>query len=180
MNIESPSDAESKLGESHNESGAESTPPDSTRRFPFVTVMIGLAALALALYVATQVVGVLYGIIAPPAPPVPPDAAQLTYVNRAHGVDTWTYSVPMAACALADYYESLGATCEYALMQCMTDEDAAPPFTASETGVARCTAMIPFSIFTMGYTAAISRPQDSVAQSRLELGREVYWTNSPE
>ena len=86
-------------------SGAPPSPKDeSPRRFPFVAVIVGVAALALALYVATQVIGVLYGIIAPPAPPLPSDVQQTSYTNRAHGVDTWSYSVPMEACAVARYY----------------------------------------------------------------------------
>ncbi|MDZ4763699.1 MAG: hypothetical protein SGI73_04045 [Chloroflexota bacterium] len=160
-------------------SGAPPSPKDeSPRRFPFVAVIVGVAALALALYVATQVIGVLYGIIAPPAPPLPSDVQQTSYTNRAHGVDTWSYSVPMEACAVARYYVSLGATCEYALMQCTAGETDPTPFSASEIGIARCTGETKFSIFTMGYTIAISHSMGALTTSQIEVEREVYWTRT--
>lgn len=147
-------------------------------RPPIVTLILGLAALALGLYVATQVVGVLYNIVAPPIPPLPTGAQQLSHTNIAYGVDRWTYWVDMDSCSLVPYYESLGAFCEYAPLQCLPGGSTMTPFTAVQTGVARCTGEVSFSIFTMGYEIGISRPIQDVYASELNVRREVYWTRT--
>lgn len=149
------------------------------RRFSWLGIVLSAAALVLGGYVALQVVGVLYGIVAPPMPPVPPDARERLHENRAYGVDTWRYNTTLEACRVVAFYQENGAQCQLAPLQCAQGTRFQEVFPVDNTVVARCYGELNFSIFRMGWSAFVVRPAELPDSSEIELRREVYWTDDP-
>ncbi len=148
------------------------TPPERRRpRFSLLAGLLGLAALALALFIGTQVIGVLYGIVAPPLPPVPPDAQEIGHTNIGYGVDEWVYSVAQPPCDLIAFYQAEGGTCRILPYQCgaLSTPGDVP---AADEMVARCGGSIRFSIFVMDWRVFLSEDGDA---AKVELSREVNW-----
>ncbi len=144
-------------------------------RRPVLLLVLTGAALPLALFVATQVLGVLVGIVSPPDPPLPEGAERISANSPAYGVDDRVYSVPEGACAVLDYYLAQGASCRVGPLQCGTGGGT---LAGGGAMVARCYGTAPFSIFDQGYEVIISRAQQGGANTELRLIREVYWLGS--
>ncbi len=131
------------------------------------------AAVALALFIGTNVLSVLYGVIAPPLPPLPPDLEQVSHTSSAYGVDNWKYSTAGDACQLVKYVEDHGGACLVAPMQCGNYRELHENFSIATSVVARCGGQISFSIFHEQWWSLITRTIDDKAL--FELNREVYW-----
>lgn len=151
--------------------------PTARRGLSLLTLIVSAAALALAVYVGTQVIGVLYGILAPPTPPLPPEAQNMSHTSAAYGVDTWTYSLPTEGCNVVTFYEQNGATCQIAPFQCDRGTGYRETFQVDNRMVARCSGNTSFSIFQMGWNVYITRPSEDPTTTRLELSREVIWAS---
>jgi hypothetical protein len=152
--------------------------PQSSPRAPrgLLPLLIALLAVGLAIYIGTQVVGVLYSMVAPPLPPKPDSLTELSHTNDAYGVDTWQYATDQDACSLARYYESSGATCIYAPDRC---EGGFVDLNNVQQGdnVAQCYGSTRFSIFAMTWEAIIATGYSAEqGVTQFLLSREVYWT----
>lgn len=145
----------------------------SSRRLPLLAIPLLLIALLLALYVGTNVLGVLFGVIAPPLPPLPADMQQVEHTSEAYGVDYWKYTAPTDACEVVVHLEANGGVCQLAPLQCGEFRETDGSFTTSDRFVARCGGQVDFSIFNMQWWALVMRTPDDLTQ--LEFGREVYW-----
>lgn len=151
------------------------TPPGRRLRGSVALIIVTLAVVALALFMATQVLSVLVGIVSPPDPPLPEGAVRVSASSAAYGVDDRVYSVPESACAVLDVYIAQGASCRVAPLQCGSGGSTL----AGGVGmVARCYGTAPFSIFDQAYEAIISRGQQGGDTTELRLFREVYWLGS--
>jgi hypothetical protein len=151
------------------------TPPEAPQtrrsRFALLVGLLGLAALAMAIFIGTRVLGVLYGIVSPPLPPVPPAAEEVSYTSIGYGVDEWVYNVELPPCELVAFYEAQGGTCRILPYQCgsmFAPEDTNP----LDEMVARCGGSIRFSIFVMDWRVFLSERGDG---AKVELSREVNW-----
>ncbi len=147
--------------------------PAVARRPPLLVIVLLIAVVALAIYIGTNVLGVMYAVIAPPMPPIPPDMTQISYENQAYGVDLWKYASTGDACALVQYVENNGGACLIAPMQCGEYRADHGDFSLENSIVARCTGKVDFSIFHMQWWELITRPSDT--QQQIEAHREVYW-----
>jgi hypothetical protein len=145
-------------------------------RRPRLLLVLGAVALVLAVYIGAQVIGVLYGIIFPPPPPVPSNVTELTHTNEAHGVDDWLYGVDVPGCAVVKFYVDNGATCVIAPTMC-NSQDTPSPNTPGQH-VATCTGQSKFSIFAMKWEATIAEGYTTQGQTHFRLLREVYWTGA--
>lgn len=147
------------------------TPPERRSRASLLAGLLGLAALALAVFIGTQVLSVLYGIVAPPLPPVPSDADEVSYTSIGYGVDEWVYSVPQHPCDMVAYYEAQGGQCRLAPYKCTMLSTPGDVPTTDEM-VARCGGSIRFSIFVMDWRVFLSEEGEATT---LEVAREVNW-----
>lgn len=132
-------------------------------------IIVALAFVVLALFIGTQVVSVLFGIVMPPLPPVPSSAVEISHESTDYGVDSWEYSTSSEACGVVLFYETSGGTCIAAQGQCGREgtDQIEPP------AVAQCRGEVPFSIFHMRWSAAIY-PNGNEG-TRIDLQREVLW-----
>jgi hypothetical protein len=158
---------------------APAEPPTGRRAAPWLVVLLAMVALALGAYVALQVIGVLYGIAAPPLPPLPAERREISHLNRAYGVDTWMFSLNSEACDTLAFYQQAGAQCAIAPLQCTGSGQPREEFQVDNTLVARCNGSTDFSIFTMSWSIFIARPVGAPQTTQLEVSREVYWTVNP-
>jgi hypothetical protein len=149
------------------------TPPEAPRRarFSLLAGLLGLAALVLAAFIGTQVLGVLYGIVSPPQPPVPADAQEVGYTSIGYGVDEWLYNVAQPPCELVAFYEAQGGTCRILPYQCSLTSSLSD-VTPTDEMVARCGGSVRFSIFVMDWRVFLSEQGDG---AKVELSREVNW-----
>jgi hypothetical protein len=140
-----------------------------SRRRSLLFIIIAVVLVLLALYVATQVVSVLFGIIMPPSPPLPNGVRETSHVSSDYGVDSWAYASDTETCDLVLFYEVNGGVCFLALGQCGREgtEQVSPP------AVAQCVGSVPFSIFHMQWSAELFRSGEN--GTRIELNREVFW-----
>jgi len=141
-----------------------------TRRSTVLLIVLALAVL-LALYIGSNVLGVLYGMVAPPLPPALSDLTQISYENAAYGVDSWLYSTPRAACDVAADYARLGV-CQLAPLQCGDLREVPNPDITRQVA-ALCSGEQAFSIFTMQWSARIFSKLDETTE--IEMAREVFW-----
>lgn len=152
-----------------------SIPPASSKRRGVIPSILLVASLGLALYLGLNVIGVLYGIIFPPTPPVPADTQLTNHTSDAYGVDEWEYSTKQDACSLTRYYIEQGANCIFAPDIC--EEGFV---NLSEVGpgqnVSRCTAQESFSIFAMQWNAIIATGYRDDYPTHYQLSREIFWT----
>lgn len=163
------------MAEAQN-SSADLTPaaaPAPARRPSLLVILLLLAVLALAFFIGTNVLGVLYAVVAPPLPPLPPDLTQISHESPAYGVDDWKYSTTQDACDVVQFVQEQGGVCVLAPMQCGAYRDAHTDFTIGTSIVARCTGKIDFSIFHEQWSSVILRNLDATV--RYDLSREVYW-----
>lgn len=140
-------------------------------------IVLGVIALALAFYIGTQVLGVLYGLISPPPAPAPAGVSELTHKNTGHGVDEWTYSTNLPACDVLQFYLSQNGTCDIAPTMCNPAEEASPNTPGQH--VANCHGLITFSIFAMKWEVNIASGYGGDAPTRFMLSRQVYWSGTP-
>lgn len=137
-----------------------------------IFIVVALAVVLLALYVATQVVSVLFGIINPPLPPLPNSAHEMSHESTDYGVDIWEYSTDGEVCDVLLFYETNGGTCAVARGQCGREgsEQVESP------AVGHCVANSPFSIFHMQWSAELFR--NGGQGTRINLSREVFWVGT--
>jgi hypothetical protein len=144
---------------------------------PPVLLVIGALAVALALFAGVQIIGVLYGMVFPPEPPLPDGAVQIEHEDQAHGVDSWRYRIEQDACQVARHYaEQDDASCNIAPQLCETGTYS-PPNTLPQN-VAQCRGEIEFSIFIMTWEANISGGYGERGPTQIQLDREVSWFGS--
>ncbi|MFQ3565628.1 MAG: hypothetical protein SNJ59_01400 [Aggregatilineales bacterium] len=152
-------------------------PSHSGRKFNLLLTAIAAVAVMLALYIGGQVVGVLYGIVLPPTPPLPHGSRLISHESTAYGVDYWRYHNPTDACEVLAFYQTNGGRCVVAPMQCASQ--TATTYTIPDELVARCYGEVWFSVFAMQWMTIISRTQDADLLSRIDLEREVFWIGGP-
>lgn len=158
----------------NNSGSPESDDKPASRRPPVLLIFLAVA-FGLALIVGFNILRVLYGVIAPPLPPLPAGMTETSHVSEAYGADVWGYTSPEQPCAAAAYLESQGGTCQYSPLQC--SESDSVPFTGSSTTViARCHGATAFSIFHMQWWAEIIHDNNTTeTPTILNLEREVFW-----
>jgi hypothetical protein len=144
-------------------------------RLPWTILFVGAVGLLLALYIGSQVLGVLVGILFPPSPPLPANLMLLSHQSVEHGVDEWVYESDLATpIAILDFYRGIGADCAAAPQP---SQDANGASVAASELIAMCSGEITFSIFAMRWDAAISAGVNADG-SQLRLSREVFWTGA--
>lgn len=166
-----------------NKPGSPSSADDAARpgrRFlPWQVILLGGAALALAVLIGTQVIGVLYSILAPPSPPLPEGARLLSHTGFDYGVDDWLYGTDERACTVARFYQEQGGVCRVSVGDCEGDSSMRlGPAPAEPQNVARCVGEVYFSIFAMRWEVTIASGYEKDGQTRFSLSREVFWTGS--
>jgi len=143
------------------------------RRVPLLAILLLVVALILAVYIGTNVLTVLFGVISPPLPPLPPAMESVTHTSEAYGVDYWKYTSTTDACEVVQYIEDHGGVCQLAPLQCGEYRETTQDFSIANSVVGRCGGKVSFSIFNMTWWGLIMRTSD--AKTQLELEREVYW-----
>jgi hypothetical protein len=147
-------------------------PPAQARRIPFLALVLMIAVVGLAFFIGTNILTVLFAVVSPPAPPLPPDLALVSHESPAYGVDTWKYSTPGDACTLVKYLQDNGGVCIYAPNQCGQYRESDPNFANGNIVVGRCEGEIAFSIFNEQWWSLITKSRDT---GYLEMQREVFW-----
>ncbi len=147
---------------------------DQLKRPPFLLIAL-LVAFGLSLVVGLNILRVLYGVIAPPLPPLPDQVAEVSHESEAYGADIWSYTAADDPCVVAAYYEAQGGTCDLTPMQC-SQPGSAPQTELAQSVVARCHGSVAFSIFNMQWWALVVRNNDTPqTPTTLNLEREVFW-----
>lgn len=149
------------------------------RTVPWKIIVLGIIALVLAVVIATQVLGVLYVIIFPPAPPLPGDLTLVSHTNVDYGVDEWLYMSRQNSCDVLMFYIANGGECRIAPLQCSETLTTDPGMTGSGRGgqhVARCIGETTASIFAMRWQAIIATGPNAENATTFRLIREVFWS----
>lgn len=151
------------------------SPDDTGQKFPWPLIFLA-AALILSLVIGAQIIGVLVAILAPPDPPLPADARQLSHSSREQGIDEWVYSSAANACEIVKFYRTNGGVCEVDPVWCFDSQNLAPRAGSGWQPVATCMADTTFSIFAMRWRARISAGHAEGGQTQVELSREISWS----
>ncbi len=153
----------------------EITPQETAKkgRPPLLAIVLLIAVLGLAFYIGTNVLSVLFAVVSPPLPPVPPDLTQVSHTSEAYGVDQWKYVTTGDACTLVKYVQDNGGDCRIVPLGCGENRAFAPNLDVQNTIVARCEGQMSFSIFNEQWWSLVTYAKDGSPQ--LEVNREVYW-----
>lgn len=151
----------------------ETAPAPAPRRIPVLGIVLLVAAVGLAIYIGTNVLSVLFAVVAPPSPPLPPNMDAVSHESVSYGVDLWKYTTTDNACDVVEYLEENDGVCRVAPMQCGEYREEHSDFDIATSVVARCEGRVDFSIFNMQWWALVMRLPNT--QTQLELHREVYW-----
>lgn len=149
--------------------------PEIVIRRPRLTLLLIAVVIMLAFLIGTQIIGVLYGIVFPPKPPLPPFAREVRHTAGEYGVDEWVYWSSDNACQTLQFYRRYAETCTVAPMNC----DASGMVlgeTPRSQHVGRCTGTITFSIFAMRWSANIATGDTNANETLFSLSRDISWT----
>jgi len=161
------------------ETTPETTPDSSPEaapqpgRPPLLAILLLIAVVVLAFYVGTNVLSVLFAVVAPPAPPVPPNMTQTSHTSEAYGVDQWKYVSTGDACELVKYVQDNGGNCRLVPLACGEHRAVDPNLAVENSMVARCDGQMAFSIFNEQWWDLITYTTEGKPQ--IEINREVYW-----
>jgi hypothetical protein len=133
-------------------------------------LLIMALAVILALFIGTQVIGVLYAIVFPAQPPRFADSRELRHTSDSYGVDEWLYETDTSACEVLAFYQSEADTCRLAPTDCSTS--------LRNQNLARCSGETFFSIFAMKWEVSVSTGDSSEGGTLYSLSREIFWTGS--
>jgi hypothetical protein len=149
------------------------------RPIPLTIILMGVVVLAAGLYIGTQVIGVLFSLIAPPAPPTPSGLTQVEHTSTSYGNDEWLYTSAQHPCEVAQFFIENGGQCEFAPQWCTEGGGTSPDsFARIVPGdhVARCTGTSSFSIFAQRWQVLIATSGYSGAEgATFRLVRDVLW-----
>ncbi len=137
---------------------------------PWVIIAAGLAAIALVLFIGLRVVGVLYALVFPPTPPVPPNVTEIRHEDLGYGGDEWVYNSLWDVCDVVDFYE-LAGTCDLTGAVC-NERRSGGSQDMTATLVATCDGLDESSAFGVRWTAEIF---DRSGQAQIYLISEVQW-----
>jgi hypothetical protein len=156
--------------------GTPNPPTAAARPVSLRVLLWSILTLILALFVATQVIGVLYAIIFPPnGPALPLGITQLSHRNDSPGVDYWEYGTEQNACELLSFFAAQGGTCQNAPFTCGGTDGVVMANSSPAQQVGRCTGEMDFSIFTLRWRVGISTFHYTGGTTHFSLMREVYW-----
>jgi hypothetical protein len=146
---------------------------------PLKVILLGILAVLLAVFIGTQVLGVLYTILFPPAPPLPANTTQISHQNLDYGVDDWEYGTDQSGCDVVTFYMDKGGVCRAAPFACggqlsLGDNSG----DGSAEHVARCVGETHVSLFAMRWEAIIATGYSSGGKTHFRLTREMYWTGA--
>jgi hypothetical protein len=147
-------------------------------RIPISLLLIGIITLLLALFIGTQVLGVLYSILFPPGPPLPGESVVTLHTPSDYGVDEWVYASASPACDVVRFYQEQGGSCRVAPLWCgdqPTDDDSFSAAGSPRQNVAQCTGESRFSIFSQSWEVIIATG-DNPQQTTFRLAREIFWS----
>jgi hypothetical protein len=147
------------------------------RQIPLKFIVLAAGVLIFACMVGVQVIGVLYLIVFPPAPPLPEGVVEVSHMSSDYGVDEWLYTTSEPACRVVQFYINEGTQCRF-VPDC--DAPVVPEISANAgnatQSVTRCVGERQVSIFAMRWQVVIS--VNSNLRTEFRLQREVYWTGS--
>ena len=156
-------------------SGGSPNSPEETqskRGLPIGLALIAAgAALLFAVVVGPRLIGLLFGIISPPLPPLPDGVTQVSYEQSAYGVDQWTYTTEGSICELVTFFESQGGQCPILPPSCQTGTPE-----VDKDFLARCYGDVEFAAFMMRWRLEIPHRASSRSALRFELSRQISWT----
>ncbi|GIK29629.1 MAG: hypothetical protein IT298_10600 [Chloroflexi bacterium] len=156
-----------------NPKPADETPQAKRRGWGGIALAVIL--IALAVLIGTQILGVLYGLLFPPSPPLPDSFTLLQSTSPSYGVDDWLYASSEDACRVARDFERAGASCTIAPGICNSGfVQMEEPRAGSN--VARCTGEFHWSIFAQRYYANIAAGYGDDQPTRVRIEREIFWT----
>lgn len=160
-----------------NMNSTGSPKPETAGRRGWGVIALAGILVALAVVVAVPLLGVLYGVLFPAAPPTLDSFVVSTHSSPSYGVDDWLYGSPDDACRVARFYESMGAECTIAPQSCESGEFISES-SYGGVNVARCVGEIQWSIFAQRYHVNIAGGYGESMPTRIRLEREIFWTGT--
>jgi hypothetical protein len=153
-------------------------PPPKRRLAPWLSIIISILALAIALFIGSQVLGVLYGIFFPPHPPIPSGVTQLNHKSEDYGVDEWIYGTDENSCDMVTFYVEAGGVCKVSPLGCAGRDNTSTSGSTPGDFVANCSGEMTFSIFAMRWEVDISTGYEEGPITHLRTTREVFWAGT--
>ncbi|MBC8170697.1 MAG: hypothetical protein H7X77_03460 [Anaerolineae bacterium] len=150
-------------------------PASRSLRRGLLPLLLAIIAVGLAVFVGAQVIGVLYSMVFPPAPPRPASLTELSHTSEAYGVDMWAYGTADDACVVARFFITSGGECVFAPTVCdagFVNNSSMQP----GSNVAQCSGVTAFSIFAMRWEAIIAAGYKDGNPTQFKLSREIFWT----
>jgi len=148
--------------------------PNAAPRRPIALFIVLIFAFGLALILGFNVLRVLYGVIAPPLPPLPGGMTEVSHESEAYGADVWSYTTTANPCEVLAFYEAQGGTCVTSPLECTGS--LYPNLDTPSSQVGRCHGSVEFSIFHMQWWSEVVRNRESTdTPTILNLEREVFW-----
>lgn len=152
----------------------ESEAVDRRGRGGWLPIVLAVLAVALAVFIGSQVIGVLFAIVFPADAPLPENVVELEHESASYGVDEWYYSTATDACAIVRFYEANGGECRVAPGLCNSGF-VEGGFLTEGQNVAQCEGQVEFSLFAMEWYANIATGYGEDQPTRFRLEREVFW-----
>ncbi|MDZ4671218.1 MAG: hypothetical protein SH821_10135 [Phototrophicales bacterium] len=144
--------------------------------FPLWLVMIlGIGVVACAIF-SIPIFGSLYGIVFPPAPPLPDFSSQTEKTVIDHGVEETRYTSSLNPCQVVQFYINEGGVCEVLWDVCIGDQFTTRNRSFIPFGM--CTGTTSAGAFGIRWTVDIDLlyPPD---QTVFVVSHEVLWGGMP-
>jgi hypothetical protein len=139
-------------------------------------IVWSILAFALAIFVATQVIGVLYAILFPPdGPALPLNVAEISHRSEAYGVDYWVYGTDQNACEVMMFFAAQSETCQTLPVMCSGPDGVMLAESSPAQQVGSCTGDMDFSIFRLRWEVRVSSHHLTGGTTHFTVLREVLW-----
>lgn len=146
------------------------------QQVPIRAIVWATLAFALAIFIATQVIGVLYAILFPPdGPALPLNVTELSRRTEAPGVDYWVYGTDQNACEVMRFFATQSGTCQTLPIMCGGPDGVTLGDSTPAQQVGSCTGEMTFSIFSLRWEVRVSSHHLTGGTTHFTVLREVMW-----
>jgi hypothetical protein len=146
------------------------------QQVPIRAIVWAILVFLLAIFVATQVIGVLYAILFPPdGPALPLNITELSHRTEAPGVDYWVYGTDQNACEVMSFFTTQNGTCQTLPLMCAGPDQLNLAESTPAQQVGSCTGEMTFSIFRLRWEVRVSSHHLTGGTTHFTVLREVLW-----
>ena len=135
-----------------------------------------LVALIAAVFIGTQIIPTLSGLVLPPEPRLPAgNVTQLKHEPKGTGLDEWVYGTDLSGCEVSKFYEDWLKDCRYdPNVVCKNGKQEASVVPPNQSySIVQCTGFQSVGTYKLAWTVYVATGYGAPNNTVFRLVREV-------